>query len=235
MAGKTIAIIEDDDDVRDFLKFVLGQAGYSPQLYARSQEVVKVMPYDPPDLVIMDVHMPGIDGLGLLKIVKADDKLKNVPVIMYSGASSDSNYAVEALRLGADDFIRKPFERDILLARIEALLRRLNWQQDVLGGKDLRSGPILVKTGEHRAWISNAEVRLAPMEFELLVCLLENQGKVLTRGYLQNYVWKDSAPSPGRTVDKHIENLRKKMGEAAALIRTIHGVGYRFDLKDSVR
>jgi DNA-binding response OmpR family regulator len=181
----------------------------------------------PPDLIVLDVMLPGIDGLEVLRRLRADPAAATVPIIMLT-AKSDEVDRVVGLELGADDYVAKPFSPKELVARVRAVLRRARPAE---GARPLAHGGIVLDTGRHQVTVKGAPVALTPKEFDLLHALLESAGRVLSREHLLNRVWgyarADAIES--RTVDVHVRRLRAKLGDAGARIATIKTIGYRFE------
>jgi DNA-binding response OmpR family regulator len=222
-ARRRLLVVEDDR--------VINQA-VSDRLVAEGYDVVRaydgpgaVAAYDEhePDLVVLDVMLPGYDGLEVCRRIQAGHP---VPVLMLTARVEEAD-VLTGLDVGADDYLTKPFSMKELVARIAALLRRVERAAELVGRRALELGGLRVDAGARRVWRGDEELRLTPTEFDLLVCLASQPGTVVTREQLLAEVWDWPGASGTRTVDSHVKGLRAKIG--GDLIRTVHGVGYAFD------
>ncbi|MEP6815983.1 MAG: response regulator transcription factor [Marmoricola sp.] len=225
--GPRVLVVEDEpiinQAVRDRLVaegFVVAQAYDGPSAVARCAEWV-------PDLVVLDVMLPGYDGHEVCRRIQAD---RPVPVLMLT-ARADETDVLLGLGIGADDYLTKPFSMRELVARIRALLRRVDRAADLAGSPStpIRLGALSVDPASRRVSNGGSDVHLTPTEFDLLVCLARSPGVVLTRESLLAEVWGWPEASGTRTVDSHVKSLRGKLG--AGVVRTVHGVGYALELK----
>ena len=226
-ASRKVLVVEDDP--------VINQA-VSDRLAAESYDVVRawdgpgaVASYaeHSPDLVVLDVMLPGYDGHEVCRRIQAD---RPVPVLMLTARTDEADVLV-GLGLGADDYLTKPFRMRELVARVGALLRRVERAAELVGRRALELGRLRVDGAARRVWVGEDEVRLTPTEFDLLLCLAASPGAVVTRERLMAEVWGWAGASGTRTVDSHIKGLRAKVG--AELIRTVHGVGYAIETERS--
>jgi len=226
MQKKRILIIEDDKHISKLVKYNLEKAGFECLTAISGEEAFKILERWLADLILLDVMLPGIDGFEACRHIKQEEKFKNVPVVMLTAKGEEVDRIV-GLELGADDYIVKPFSPRELILRIKAVLRRGRTEQD---DKDvLTVGILTVNIPQHKVIVNEKEVELTPMEFKLLVTLIQRQGRVQTRDSLLSDVWGIDADIYTRTVDTHIKRIRQKIGKAAKLINTVPGVGYRFD------
>ncbi|MFW5722545.1 MAG: response regulator [Desulfohalobiaceae bacterium] len=224
MNKPTIAIVEDEVDILNLLRFNLESAGYSVLTALEGNEAVSMIRRELPDLVLLDIMLPGKDGFDVCKAVKSDDRTKGIPVIMLTARGEEVDRIV-GLELGADDYVVKPFSPRELVLRVKAVLRRTEstetteavWMQDQLR----------VELDSHRVFIDDAEVYLTATEFKLLAELIGSKGRVQTRDQLLNNVWGYQFEGYARTVDTHVRRLRQKLGPYAELVQTVRGVGYR--------
>jgi len=229
-----ILVIEDDPDIALSIKYALerGQE-HSVVLAHDGQRGLRAARAEPPHLVILDLNLPGIDGFDVCRALRADPDTAEVPIIMVT-ARIDEADTVAGLELGADDYLTKPFSIKELLARVRALLRRAGSGHAV--ATRLTSGPLVVDEERREAQIDGRVVALTRKEFDLLVALLRQSGRVLTRDRLLETVWGYDHPGATRTVDVHVRQLRRKLGPAAAAcIETVVGVGYRFRAAEEPR
>lgn len=222
---KKIAVVEDEKDIRDSLKVVLGREDYAVSAYEDGTEALLGFKKDVPDLVILDWMMPGISGIDLLKIIRNDSRFAKCGVVMLTAKSSELNI-VDALNVGADDYIVKPYRKEELLARIKAVLRRYGPVKEEKN-ELLKLGTVWVNKATFQAGDGDGKFELSPMEFRMLSLFVSNPGRLFTRGQILRQFWQDSDSVEERAVDIHIARLREKMGKAGKLIETIRGLGYR--------
>ena len=220
-----IHVVEDDAGVRELELYTLRTAGYEAAGFGEPAEFRRALQESLPDLVILDVMLPGEDGMFLLRALRHDVRTRRVPVILVTSRDAEMD-KVNGLDAGADDYLTKPFGVMELLARVRALLRRSGEEkaEDVL-----THGPIVLDRLRHRVTAEGAEVVLTHMEFELLAFLMAHPGQALTREVLLDDVWGMAYAGDTRTVDVHIRTLRQKLGSSGSLIATVRGVGYRLE------
>lgn len=219
-----IYYVEDDNNIRDLVVYTLSQSGFKTLGFKNADEFYEANKKQLPDLVLLDIMLPGDDGLSILKSLKANKKTAAIPVIMVTARGTEYDKVI-GLDLGADDYISKPFGMMELVARVRALLRRttLNLPSQVLKEREL-----IVDKQKHIVTINNKNITLTLKEFELLYLLMSRRGTVLTREYILESIWDYSYDGGTRTVDVHIKMLRQKLEEYGNLIETVRGVGYRF-------
>lgn len=223
MAKKTILVVDDEKDLLDLIEYNLKKEGFNVLKAENGEEGIAVAKEGKPDLVLLDIMMPKMDGLEAVEIMRKDDDLKNIPIIFLT-ARSDEKTEVEGLNKGGDDYITKPISTTKLISRIKAVMRRFGDTQESVNKLDVLDLEIdkdryLVKRGEE-------EFQLPRKEFELLFFLASRKGKVLDRQTLLNKVWGDNIYVVDRTVDVHVRKIREKLGDH--YIETVKGVGYRF-------
>ena len=220
-----IHVVEDDAGVRELELYTLRTAGYEAAGFGEPAEFRRALQDGLPDLVILDVMLPGEDGMSLLRFLRHDARTRRLPVILVTARDAEMD-KVNGLDAGADDYLTKPFGVMELLARVRALLRRSGEEkaEDVL-----THGPIMLDRLRHRVTAEGAEVVLTHMEFELLAFLMAHPGQALTREVLLDDVWGMAYAGDTRTVDVHIRTLRQKLGSSGSLIATVRGVGYRLE------
>ncbi|MBE5776576.1 MAG: response regulator [Clostridiales bacterium] len=218
-----IYYVEDDDNIRELVIYTLRQMGMPAKGFAEGSGFLSALEKELPDLVLLDVMLPGEDGLSLLRRLRADARTAALPVIMLTAKGAEFD-KVQGLDLGADDYITKPFGMAELVARIRARLRRTAARpaEDLLTHGDLH-----IDKRAHRVFVCGEEKTLTLKEYELLLLLMENGGAAFTREQLLDRVWDMSYEGGTRTVDVHIQTLRAKLGPCGALIETVRGVGYR--------
>ena len=220
-----IHVVEDDAGVRELELYTLRTAGYEAAGFGEPAEFRHALQESLPDLVILDVMLPGEDGMSLLRALRQDARTRRLPVILVTARDAEMD-KVNGLDAGADDYLTKPFGVMELLARVRAILRRSGEEkaEDVL-----THGPIMLDRLRHRVTAEGAEVVLTHMEFELLAFLMAHPGQALTREVLLDDVWGMAYAGDTRTVDVHIRTLRQKLGSSGSLIATVRGVGYRLE------
>lgn len=221
--SQQILIVEDEADIRELLRFNLEREGFSVLEAADGNEGLKLARQHMPDLMLLDVMLPGFDGFEVCRRLGAQAETANIPVLMLTARGEEMDRVV-GLSLGADDYVVKPFSVRELMLRIRAVLRR---------GTRSSESPVLERHGirlrpeAHTAEVQGEEMPLTATEFRLLEDLLRHAGAVRTREQLLNKVWGYSFEGYARTVDTHVRRLRAKLGDAAAMLETVRGVGYR--------
>lgn len=219
-----ILVADDEDRIRRLVADFLIREGFEIIEAADGVETLqKALEQPAPDLIILDVMMPGMDGWEVLSEVR---KTSDVPVILLTAKSTESDQ-LGGFRLGADDYITKPFSPSLLVARVQALLRR----RGRLAEKGLSCGEIYVDELAHVVYLSGESIELTPKEYDLLVFFMQNKGVALSRERMLNGVWNYDYFGDLRTVDTHVKQLRSKLGAAGEMIVTVRGIGYRFEVK----
>lgn len=223
-----IYCVEDDNSIKELLVYTLNTTGYQARGFSNAGEFWNGMREALPELVILDIMLPGEDGISILKKLKSSPVTENIPVMMAS--AKDSEYdKVTGLDLGADDYLAKPFGMMEMVSRVKAVLRRSNprSEDDIVAMRSIR-----VDKTKHKVIVERKEVALTLKEYDLLLLLIENPGRVFTREQLLASVWQSDAFVETRTVDVHIGTLRTKLGNEGSLIKTVRGVGYRMEEAD---
>jgi DNA-binding response OmpR family regulator len=218
-----VALVEDDEDLAFTLAFSLRRERYEVERYANGLVALEAVTLRPPDLVILDLNLPDVDGLTICRELRKAEATRKVPVILLTARAEERDKLL-GFDLGADDYVTKPFSTKELLARIAAALRRAG------GGETLSDlfddGRLRVDRARHLVTVDSEPVHLTKKEFDLLWLLIQSGGRVLTRETILSRLWDYAADVETRTVDVHIRSLRKKVGEDS--IETVVGVGYRF-------
>jgi DNA-binding response OmpR family regulator len=222
-ARRRVLVVEDDRVINQAVCDRLVAEGYDVVRAYDGPGAVAAYGEHGPDLVVLDVMLPGYDGHEVCRRIQAD---KPVPVLMLTARVEEADVLV-GLGVGADDYLTKPFRMRELVARVGALLRRVERAGELLGRRALELGDLRVDAAARRVWRAGAEVRLTPTEFDLLACLASSPGAVVSRERLMADVWDWPGASATRTVDSHVKGLRAKLG--GDLIRTVHGVGYALE------
>lgn len=230
--SEKILIIDDEEHIVELIRYNLEASGYMTLEAYNGLDGLKLAKEEVPDLVLLDLMLPGMDGLEVCKRLRADDKLKNIPIIMLTAKSEEID-KILGLELGADDYITKPFSVRELNARVKALLRRINTKIDESDTYSFND--VEIDYLKHEVKKNGEKVDLTLKEFELLDILVKNNGKVLTRDLLLDKIWGYEYVGETRTVDVHIRHLRQKLEEDdrnPRYIETVRGIGYRFNNDD---
>lgn len=217
-----IYLVEDDDNIRKLVCYALSKEGFEVQGYASPKEFWRGLDGELPELVLLDIMLPGEDGLSILDKLKSRAKTEHIPVMMLTAKGSEFD-KVTGLDMGADDYVVKPFGTMELISRVRAVLRRF---QKTNRDKIYEIGELYVEPAKHIISVSGKEVSLSYKEYILLLVLLEAEGNVVERGRLLASVWGEYY-TESRTLDVHIRKLRVKLGDAGKLIQTVKGIGYK--------
>ena len=229
MSKERIMIVEDEESIQELIKYNLQREGYLVSVCCENGEsaLESAVTYKP-DLILLDLMLPGVDGLTVCKNLKADPVTKHIPVIMLTAKSEESDVVI-GLELGADDYITKPFSPKILTARIRAVLRRIAALEEVPEDeKELSRGPLHMNSARRSVTLNGQELDLTCSEFNILYHLAKRPGWVFTRNQIVNAIRGDDYPVTERAIDVQIVGLRRKMGAFGELIETVRGIGYRF-------
>ena len=222
-----LVIIEDDKDIRELLSYNISSLGYQVHSFSNGESGLKHLRNNKSNLLLLDLMLPGISGYDICRIIKSDPKLKDLLIIMLTAKGSEADI-VKGLELGADDYIVKPFSSSILSARIAAVLRRVKKTDS----KILNFDSLKIDISKHQVSVNNAIIDLTFSEFEILSMLAQNPGLVYTRSQIIDSIRGDNYPATDRTIDFQIVGLRKKLSTAQKYIKTIRGVGYKFNDED---
>lgn len=228
MAAKKVLIVEDDKDISELIQYNLAKEGFDVEAVFNGLNVLECVRRESPELILLDIMLPGQDGLEVCRQLKADEQLKHIPVIMLTAKSEESDVVV-GLQLGADDYIPKPFSPKVMLARVKSVLRRVGRVEKTAGNNEQRQfGHLVVDLLKHKIIYRQEIIAVTAIEFNILEFLSRSPGRVFTREQILNGVWKEGKFIIDRAVDVHIRGLRKKLGEAHDFVETVRGVGYRF-------
>ncbi len=226
MAKETILVVEDENDIQELIRYNLAKEGYRITLVSNGAGALRTARANLPDLILLDLLLPGMDGLEICRQLKGDPKTSHIPVLMVTAKGEEAD-VVAGLELGADDYITKPFSPRVLLARVRTALRRkVRAQLDET--QPLKAGPIVIDPGRHEVLVKGKPITLTFTEFRLLQVLARRPGWVFTRQQIVDAVRGEDYPVTDRAVDVQVVGLRKKLGEYGDLIETVRGVGYRF-------
>ena len=228
-----ILVVDDEPDITALVAYHLARAGYRVSTAANGTEALKLARTERPDLIILDLMLPGVSGYDVLAELRRLDETRDVGVILLTARREEVD-RIRGLTLGADDYLTKPFSPAELSLRVAALLRRLA-APSVTGGSTITAGPLSVDRSAHRASLHGVDLPLTATEYKLLVTLLERRGRVQSRPQLLETVWEAQPDIQTRTVDMHVQRLRSKLGEQGRMIETVRGFGYRFRAADEPR
>jgi phosphate regulon transcriptional regulator PhoB len=223
---KQIYVVEDEKDLVELLAYNLEKEGYRVLSSLDGVEALKKIPEKSPDLILLDLMLPGVDGLTVCKTLKADPRTAHIPIVMLTAKGEESDKVV-GLELGADDYVTKPFSVRELVARVKAVLRRFEKAGE--GEPRQKFKDLELDRVKHQVVLKGKAVELTAKEFELLDYLLTHPGRVLSRDVLLNNVWGYDYFGTTRTVDVHVRRLREKLGSYAKHVQTVKGYGYQFE------
>lgn len=221
-----IFCVEDDDGIRNLMIYALNAAGFEAKGFSEGSSFFQALKNQKPELILLDIMLPGDDGITILKRIRSHRQIEDIPVIMASAKGTEYD-KVSGLDLGADDYLAKPFGMMEMISRVKAVLRRTATQDSSQAPKSLRMGDIEMNTAEHTVFVSGIRTELTLKEYDLLYLFLSNPGKVFTREQLLERIWDSAYMGETRTVDVHIGTLRTKLGVSGDVIQTVRGVGYR--------
>jgi len=226
MPKEHILVVDDEEDILELVRYNLAREGYEIVCAASGEESLKKAKSAPPDLIVLDLMLPGIDGLEVARQLKNDSKTSDIPIVMLTAKGEESDI-VTGLEMGADDYLTKPFSPRILVARIRAVLRRLRTEPDA-NVSELRIYDLIIHPGMRSVLSGGKPLDLTYTEFQVLFFLARRPGWVFTRSQIVDAVRGDDYPVTDRSVDVQIVGLRKKLGPCGKYIETVRGVGYRF-------
>ncbi len=225
MSAKRILVVEDDQNISELIRVNLARAGYESTCVFSGEDAIRAIREAAPDLLLLDLMLPGVGGLDVCRLAKADKATQSMPIIMVTARGEESDI-VRGLELGADDYVTKPFSPKVLLARIKSVLRR---NMPPAGNDDaiIEIHDVCIHTGRHAVYVDEAAIELTASEFRLLLTLANRPGWVRTRDQIIESLHGAGYPVTDRSVDVQVVGLRKKLGNAGKLIETVRGVGYR--------
>lgn len=226
MAQEKILVVDDEEDILELLRFNLLREGFGISCTASGEEALRLVRSELPELILLDLMLPGIDGLEVARRLKNDSGTREIPIVMLTAKGEEADI-VTGLELGADDYITKPFSPRVLVARVKAVLRR-NRREVPLETEALQIYDLVIHPGRHEVLISGSPVELTFTEFAILDFLARRPGWVFTRFQIVDAVRGEDYPVTDRSVDVQIVGLRRKLGPCGKYIETVRGVGYRF-------
>jgi DNA-binding response OmpR family regulator len=228
--AQTVLVVEDEASIASFVSLYLKNAGYGVKAVGNGADALAQVEREQPALIVLDLMLPDMDGIDVCRRIR---QRRDVPILMLTARDEDVDKII-GLEVGADDYMTKPFNPRELVARVKSILRRSAPQERVPESAQLRHGDLLVDAGRREVHVGDQEIQLAPKEFDLLWELLDHRGLVLTRDQLLERVWGYTFAGDTRTVDVHVRQLRRKLGDASPIV-TVWGVGYKVaPAKDAV-
>ncbi len=225
-----VLVVDDEADITALVAYHLAKAGYRVSTASSGPEALKAAREERPDVVVLDLMLPGVGGYDVLAELRKREETRDVGVILLT-ARRDEPDRIRGLTLGADDYLTKPFSPAELVLRVQAILRRLA-APAVAAGSTLVVGPLAIDRAAHRVMLNGEELNLTATEYKLLVTLVERRGRVQSRPHLLETVWEAQPDIQTRTVDMHVQRLRSKLGVLGTMIETVRGFGYRFAAMD---
>jgi two-component system phosphate regulon response regulator PhoB len=217
-----VLIVDDDPDILRLVTYNLKQAGFEPTTAATGRKALEIIQSHPPDLIILDVMLPDVDGLEVCRTLRGREGSRNIPILMLTARGEEIDRVV-GFELGADDYVMKPFSPRELVLRVKSILRRAHTDRSEM----LRLGKIQLYPERRQCFVGAERVALTVKEFDLLYELLHARGNVLTRESLMDEVWGYHGEATSRTLDTHVRRLREKLGSEGVYVETVRGVGYR--------
>ena len=227
LSKANILLVDDEYDILHLIEYNLKKEGYSVALADSGEKALTIVKRENPDLIVLDLMLPGIDGLEVCKILKSDPATRRIPVLMLTAKAEESDIVI-GLELGADDYLPKPFSPKVLTARVKALLRRTQAWKSKNSGDVLKTGGLTIHPELHKVTIGEESIDLTATEFDILHLLVKRRGWVFSRAQIVDNVKGDDYPVTDRSVDFHMVSLRRKLGGYGKRIETVRGVGYRF-------
>ena len=226
MANAHLLVVDDERDITALVAYHLAKAGYRVTTAATGTDALQAIRSEVPDLVVLDLMLPGRSGYEVLEELRAREETRGVGVILLTARREEAD-RIHGLASGADDYLTKPFSPEELVLRVGAVLRRMHAPATTGGGAVLRIGPVAIDRAAHAVTVGGTPVELTRIEYRLLMLLAERRGRVQSRPQLLESVWEAQTDIQTRTVDMHVQRLRAKLGQAGPLIETVRGFGYR--------
>lgn len=225
---KLIAVVDDEKDIVDLVNHHLKREGFQVKSFQSGKNFLLYIDSVTPDLALLDIMLPGMDGLELCRILKTRNSTKSMPIIMITAKGTEADVVV-GLELGADDYVVKPFSPRELVARVKSVMRRYSTKEKDNGTIEI--GPIKINSLSYEVFVDSQKLDLTTTEFKILEVLAESKGRVFTRDQLlkKKRLWGDDKLIYDRTIDVHIKNLREKMGPSGKMIKTVRSIGYKLE------
>ena len=225
MSGERLLVVDDEEDILELLRYNLEREGYSVVTALSGEEAVDRARSDAPDLILLDLMLPGMNGLDVCRVLSRDERTQSIPIIILTARAEEADI-VAGLELGADDYISKPFSPRVVLARVKTVLRR-GRRTSGDDSRVIQAGGIRIDVDRHQVRVDTVDADLTATEFDVLLFLARHRGWVFTRDQIIDAVKGTDYPVTDRSVDVQIVGLRRKLGPAATMIETVRGVGYR--------
>ena len=222
-----ILIVEDERDIADLLRYNLQESGFKTDYVRNGADALQRAVEKTPDLILLDLMLPEVDGMIVCRLLKNDPRTKNIPIVMVT-AKTEEKDRVAGLELGADDYIIKPFSPREVVLRVSAVLRRIQIGKQTESTKQIETHGVTIDLDKHQVLTESGPIDLTATEFKLITLFARSPGRVFTRDILMDVIWGQDYYGIDRTVDTHVSRLRRKLGEFGKHIETVHGVGYRF-------
>jgi DNA-binding response OmpR family regulator len=228
MSGHRITVVEDEDDIREILEYTLTREGFAVESASDGAGGLELIRRRGPDLVLLDLMLPDLDGLEICRQLKAEGSTAEISIIIVSAKGEESDIVL-GLGLGADDYVTKPFRPRELVARVRSVLRRRDQPQPLEWGRmTVVRGPLRIDPERHRAWIEEVELELTATELRILHLLASHPGRIFSRAQILSEARGELAAAFERSVDAHVRTIRKKLGAHRELVETVRSIGYRF-------
>ncbi len=225
---ETVAVVDDEPDILELVSLHLRNNHFRVREFPDGSSFIKYLNSETPDLVVLDLMLPDADGFEICKYMKRKNNLSHIPIVMLTARSEETD-TILGLELGADDYVRKPFSPNELIARIKTVLRRTESRRESETPHKIRVGNVTIDTDKHEVIVDGNKVELTSAEFRILQLLASEKGRVFSRERILDYLWGNEKIVVDRTIDVHIRHLRSKIGAASKLIRNVHGVGYKLE------
>jgi DNA-binding response OmpR family regulator len=225
---ETIAVVDDEQDILELVSLHLKKNHFSVREFSNGSSFIKYLDSEKPDLVVLDLMLPDADGFEICKYMKRKKNRSHIPIVMLTAKSEETD-TILGLELGADDYIRKPFSPNELIARVKTVLRRIESRREAEPPGNISVGNIIIDTDKHEVVVDGNKVELTSAEFRILQLLASEKGRVFSRSRILDHLWGNEKIVVDRTIDVHIRHLRSKIGSASKLIRNVHGVGYKLE------
>lgn len=227
MGQGRILVVEDDKHISKLIRYNLEKAGFQCSVTITGEDALALLDQENFDLVLLDIMLPKMDGLEVCRSIKQKEHLSGLPVVMLTAKGEEVDRIV-GFELGADDYVVKPFSPRELILRIKAILKRGLKPEKEESKEIIDAGILRIDVSRHKVSVNKKEIDLTPMEFKLLLTLMQRQGRVQSREKLLDDVWQIESEVTTRTIDTHVKRLRQKLGRAGKMIETVRGIGYRF-------
>jgi two-component system phosphate regulon response regulator PhoB len=227
MATKSLLVVDDEQDIRELIRYTLAKEGYQVDCVGSGEDALRRARSKAPDLIVLDLMLPGVDGLEVCRRLRGDRTTAQIPIVMLTAKGEDAD-VVTGLELGADDYVVKPFSPRVVLARIKAVLRRREEAEREDSDSVLVRGELMIDPARHLVTVKGEPVQATALEMRILLALARRPGLVLTRYQIVDASQGEGVGVTDRSVDVHMVSLRRKLGDLAHLIETVRGVGYRF-------